>query len=290
MALMIAIGIATGCVYGIVAVGYSLIYRMSGVVNFATGSYVMVGGLLADYFVRQVRLPYASAIVLAVIASSAVGMLLWSLLVLPLWRRRTAAYAVLVGTIVFGAAVGNVMLLIAGPVPRTPPAWIPGFRVQLADATVDGQYVLVVVGTLLLLIAFGLMLRYTTIGRSMRAIAASRDTSELLGISPERMGALAMTMTAGLGGLGGVLIAPAQFTSADAGLTYGVLGFVAAVIGGFGSLPGALAGGVLLGVLETLIGRYISTDFVTVIAFAVLLLLLAVRPQGLVGQRWTQEE
>ena len=112
--------------------------------------------------------------------------------------------------------------------------------------------------------------------------------SQLLGISPERIGAISFATTAALGGLGGALITPAQFTSSEVGLAYGVFGFVAAVLGGFGSLAGALAGGVLLGLTNAIVGRYVSSNYQTVIAFAVLLLLLAVRPQGIIGRHWEE--
>jgi len=142
--------------------------------------------------------------------------------------------------------------------------------------------------TILLILLCGATLRYTMLGRAMRACAASRETSELLGIVPERIGAIAFTATAALGGLGGALITPAQFTSSDAGLAYGVFGFVAAVLGGFGSLVGALIGGLLLGVIDAAVGRYISSNYQTVISFGILLALLAFRPQGIVGERWEE--
>ena len=143
----------------------------------------------------------------------------------------------------------------------------------------------VAVVTICLILACGAVLRFTALGCAMRAVAASRETSELLGIAPERIGAIAFTATAALGGLGGALITPAQFTSCDAGLAYGVFGFVAAVLGGFGSLVGALIGGLLLGVIDAAVGRYISSNYQTVISFAILLALRAFRPQGLVGER-----
>jgi len=110
----------------------------------------------------------------------------------------------------------------------------------------------------------------------------------LLGISPERIGALAFAATAALGGLGGAMITPAQFTSADIGLSYGVFGFVAAVLGGFGSLSGALVGGLILGIVNAFVGRYISSSYQTVLAFGLLLVLLTLRPQGLVGKDWEE--
>jgi branched-chain amino acid transport system permease protein len=181
------------------------------------------------------------------------------------------------------------MQLALGPVPQTLPAWAPGFALIVGDSRIDGQYLIVVVAALLLMFGFSLVLRYTSLGRAMRACAASRETSELLGIAPERVGLIAFATTAALGGLGGALIAPAQFTSADAGLSYGIFGFVAAVLGGFGSMPGALVGGLVLGLVNAFVGRYVSSSYQTAISFALLLVLLVIRPQGLVGGAWEEE-
>ena len=288
MGLTLAIGIGTGCVYALVAVGYSLIYRTTGVVNFAQGSYVMVGGFASWWFFAVARLPYPAAIVAGIGVATLLVLALWTGVVLPLWRRRSPPYVVLLATIVFGAVVGNATLLLLGTLPQTLPAWIPGLEFQLQGNRIDGQYGLIVAATLLSLVAFGAVLRLSPLGWAMRACAASRETSQLLGISPERIGAVAFSATAALGGLGGAMITPAQFTSSEVGLAYGVFGFVAAVLGGFGSLAGAVIGGVLLGVVNAMVGRYISSNYQTVIAFAILLVLLAVWPQGIIGRNWEE--
>lgn len=288
MGLTIAIGIATGCVYALVAVGYSLIYRTTGVVNFAQGSYVMVGGFATWWFFAVAGLPYSLAIAAGVAVTILIGLGLWVGVVLPLWRRRSAPYVVLLATIVFGAVVGNATLLVLGSLPQTLPSWVPGWEFEFQGSRIDGQYGVIVVTTVLLLVGFAAVLRLSPLGRAMRAVAANRETSQLLGISPERIGAIVFTTTAALGGLGGAMITPAQFTSSEVGLAYGVFGFVAAVLGGFGNLAGALAGGVLLGLVNALVGRYISSNYQTVIAFGILLALLAVRPQGLLGHHWEE--
>jgi branched-chain amino acid transport system permease protein len=286
MVLTLAIGIATGCVYALVAVGYSLIYRTTGVVNFAQGGYVMLGGFATWWFFAIAALPYPLAIASGVTVATLTGLLLWTLVVLPLWRRRSPPYVVLLATIVFGAIVGNATLLLLGTLPQTLPPWVPGLAIEFDGNRIDGQYGLIIAASLLSLMAFGAVLRFSSLGRAMRACAANRDTSQLLGISPERIGALSFGATAALGGFGGAMITPAQFTSSEVGLAFGVFGFVAAVLGGFGSLLGALVGGLLLGLVNALVGRYVSSNYQTVIAFGILLLLLAVRPQGIVGRHW----
>jgi branched-chain amino acid transport system permease protein len=290
MILIFAIGLATGCVYALVAVGYSLEYRTTGVVNFSEGNYVMLGGFSTYWFLERTHLPYPLAILAGVLVTTLCGVVLWTFIVLPLWRRRSPTYVVLLGTIVYGALLSVGALLLLGSMPQTLPPWIPGFSLEIGDSHIEGQYVVVVVATLMLMALIAATLQFTMLGRAMRACAASRDTSELLGISPERMGLISFAATGALGGLAGTLITPAQFTSSDVGLAYGVFGFVAAVLGGFGTMQGALVGGVLLGVVNAFVGRYISSNYQTVIAFALLLMLLAVRPQGITGKHWEEGE
>ncbi len=289
MILILTIGLATGCVYAIVALGYSLEYRTTGVVNFSEGNYVMIGGFSTYWFLTYTPLPYPLAILAGVLVATLCGIVLWTFVVLPLWRRRSPPYVVLLGTIVFGGIMAIVALLTIGPIPQTLPPWIPGFSIVIGDSRIDGQYLVVVVMTLILMGLVAATLQFTTLGRAMRACAASRETSELLGISPERIGFISFAATAAIGGLAGAMITPAQFTSSDVGLAYGVFGFVAAVLGGFGTMQGALVGGLLLGVVNALVARYVSSNYQTVIAFALLLVLLTLRPQGITGKHWEEE-
>lgn len=283
MILVIAIGIATGCVYAIVAVGYSLIYRTTGVINFAQGTYVVLGGLGAYWFNTKLGLPYPLAIVAGVMMTAAVAGAFWILVIVPLWRRGSEPYVTLLSTVVVAALLGSLIELLLTNQPQTLPEWIPGFSIDLAGTTIVGQYVLVAVAAFAMVAGVAWFVRSTDTGRAMRACAASRPTSRLLGINPERIGLLAMTMTGFLSGVGGTLITPAQLTSADQGLLYGVFGFVAAVVGGLGSLWGALIGGIVVGILQTLVVRYISANYETVIVFGLLLVLLTIRPRGLFG-------
>jgi branched-chain amino acid transport system permease protein len=283
MILVLAIGIATGCVYAIVAMGYSLVYRTTGVINFAQGTYVVLGGLGAYWFRSQIHLPYPLAIAAAVALTGAVAAAFWALVIVPLWRRGSEPYVTLLSTVVLAALLGSLIQLLLTNEPQTLPPWIPGFSVELGGTLIEGQYVLVVVGACAMIAGVAWFVRSSTTGRAMRACAASRPTSRLLGINPERIGLLSMTITGLLSGLGGAMITPAQLTSADQGLLYGVFGFVAAVAGGLGSLWGALLGGIVVGILQTLVVRYVSANYETVIVFGVLLVLLTLRPRGLFG-------
>jgi branched-chain amino acid transport system permease protein len=280
----LVIGIATGFVYALVAVGYSLIYRTTGIVNFAQGAFVMVGGM-ATWWLQSHHVPYALAALGGVVIAAAVGGVLWVALVSPLWRRNSPAVVVILATLVFGDLVANVVAKGISADPQTLPRWIPGFRIPVGGSSIDGQYVIVIVVALVSIIAIAAALQQSNIGRAMRACAANTQTSQLLGIAPRRVGAAAMIFTAGLAGLAGVVFTPVQYTDYSSALNFGIYGFVAATIGSFGDLWGALLGGILLGLVTQLTGRYISTNYELVIAFAILLVLLVLRPQGLLTRR-----
>jgi branched-chain amino acid transport system permease protein len=286
MTIVIAIGIATGCVYALVGMGFSLIYRTTGIVNFAQGVFVALGGMSAYWLTSVKQWPYALALVTAVSLAALAGLALWVLVVLPLWRRHAEQVSVLMATLVAGALATALLQKWLGSQPRSLPDWIPGFRVKLPGGSITGQYALVVIATIVLIVVLAAFLRFSTLGRSMRACAANRETATLLGISPERIGALAMVLSAALGGLAGVLIAPAQYTATDA-TVYGIFGFVAAVLGGFGTLTGPLIGGIVVGLVQAFIGRYGNVEYETLTVFALLLVLMTFRPQGILGSGWS---
>lgn len=283
---VLAIGIATGCVYALVAIGYSLIYRTTGIVNFAQGAFVMIGGMSAYWLRSQVHAPYWLAIIGGIVIAALTGALLWAAVVLPLWRRNSPAFVVILATLVFGDLAANVVAKTISTNPQSLPDWVPGFHLRFGGSGIAGQYLFVIIVALVCMAFFATVLTRSSIGKAMRACAADRSTSQLLGIAPARVGAIAMVSTAAVGGLAGVAFTPAQFTYYNAALAYGIYGFIAAVLGGLGNIRGAAIGGILVGLLTAVAGRYISASYEEVIAFGLLLVLLAIRPQGLVGAAW----
>jgi branched-subunit amino acid ABC-type transport system permease component len=203
VSIIVATGIATGCVYALVGVGFSLIYRTTGIVNFAQGVFVALGGMSAFWLLSVVKLPYPVALLGSLAITVAAGLLLWVLVVLPIWRRRSDQISVMMASLVVAGLITILLQKWLGTQPRTLPEWLPGVRIELPGGSITGQYALMIVATLALVAGVGAFLKWSTLGRAMRACAASRETSALLGISPERIGALSMAATAGLGGLGG---------------------------------------------------------------------------------------
>jgi branched-chain amino acid transport system permease protein len=280
----LVVGIATGFVYALIAMGYSLVYRTTGVVNFTAGSYVVLGGLGTWWLLANAHLPYGLAILGGIALPGAVAGVFWILVVVPLWRRDSPAYVVLLATVVGGALLSPLTELLITPQAEELPPWVSGFTLHLTGSDISGQYVFVAGAALASLAAVSAFLRYTLLGKQLRACAASRATSRLLGVHPELVGGLAIVIAGVIGGLAGALITPAQSSEASMGLTYGIYGFVAAAFGGLDSVVGAFTGGVLLGVGQAFVDRYYTASYDNVIVFGLLVVILVLRPNGLFGK------
>lgn len=284
MLLILIIGVGIGCIYGLIAAGYSLIYSTTGIVNFAQGVFVMVGGMATHWFLTSERVAYPLAILGGIVFAVVDGLALWFVVIIPLWRRRAASYYIILATLIFALVTQSVILRWQGSNPVTLPEWTPGLVIAIAGGHLPSNYLWIIASMVAIVIGLGAFLKGTILGKEMRACSADRDVSMLLGIAPGRVGGLAMVVAAGIGGLGGVLITPVQFTSFNVGVDYTVFGFVAAIVGGLGSLPGAVGGGIVVGVIGELSSRYFSSAYGDVITFGVLLAFLVVRPQGILGK------
>ncbi|MER3398905.1 MAG: hypothetical protein C4315_10175 [Chloroflexota bacterium] len=280
MADLTFIGLSLGSVYALVAIGFILVYRTSGVLNFAQGGFVMVAGLLGAWMAEQVKLPVAVAAVVGIGAAFLAGGLLAVGVVIPLWRRRAPEFEIILATLLFLLGMENVSLNLLGSQPRSLPP-VSEARLWLGGISLPAQYLLLFAVTLLLAYFSHQLLRRTDLGLAMRAVAENPEVSRILGIDPQRVGALAIVGTAILGGVGGVLIAPIQYAAFNLGVVYSVKGFTAAILGGFSSVGGALAGGLLLGLLEAFTARYVSSVYLDSIVLMILLLNLVVRARRL---------
>jgi len=284
MIVTLTVGIATGFVYALVAMGYSLVYRTTGVVNFTAGSYVVLGGLGTWWLLDQAHFPYGLAVIGGIILAGAIAGAFWTLIVIPLWRRRSPAYVVLLSTVIGGAIIAPLTELLITPQAEELPPWVSGFTLHISGSDISGQYVFVIAAGLAVLAGVSLFLRQTMLGKQLRACGASRETSRLLGIHPELAGGIIMVITGLIGGLAGALITPAQSSEASMGLTFGIFGFAAAALGGLDSVAGAFLGGILLGTGQAFIDRYYTPNYDEVIVFALLVAILVLRPNGLFGR------
>jgi len=273
-------GLTVGAVYALVALGFSIIYNASGVINFAQGEFVMIGGMSAVSLVAS-GLPLAAAIPIAIAATTLAGLALEKLAVEP---ARGAPVVTLI-IITIGASIflrGLATIVWDKKLHALPP--FSGERpIALFGATVVPQSLWVVGATLAIVVALWWFFGRTRLGKAMLATSHNRLAAELVGINVRHVLFLAFGLSAALGALAGILTAPITLTSYDVGVMLGLKGFAAAILGGLGSGPGAVAGGLLLGVLESLSAGYVSSAYKDVIAFVILLAVLFVRPGGIAG-------
>lgn len=277
---LLVTGLTLGSIYALVALGFVAIYTVTGIINFAQGEFVMLGALSAVTLTRA-GLPLAVAAVAAVALTALVGGALHALAIRP--ARHASIIALIIITIGASIAIRGGALLRWGTDPYPLPAFTPGPPVPLGNVLVTRQSLWVMgIGLLVLGLLF-LFFNRTMLGRALRASAINPLAARLMGISPARMGLLAFTLSAALGAIGGVAVAPITYATYDMGLMLGLKGFVAAILGGFTSFPGAVIGALLLGILESL-GAGVSSAYKDAVAFVILLAVLLLRPSGLLGR------
>lgn len=275
-------GLTVGAVYALVALGFTLVYNASDVVNFAQGEFVMLGGMVT-VFATAAGVPLPLAAVLAVCVSVIVGLLLYWLAIEP---ARDASPVTLI-IITIGASIllrGAAQILFDKQFHKLPS--ISGDTpIHLLGATVQPQSFWVLGGTVVIVLLLYVFLERTVLGKAVLATAANRLAARLVGINTATVMALAFGGSAAIGAIAGILITPITLTSYDVGTMLALKGFAAAMLGGMGNPLGAVAGGLLLGLLEAFGVGYISSTYKDAFAFIVILLVLFAMPQGLFGRR-----
>lgn len=275
-------GLTVGAVYALVALGFTLVYNASDVVNFAQGEFVILGGMVT-VFASAAGIPLPLAALLAVVVSVVVGLLLYWLAIEP---ARDASPVTLI-IITIGASIllrGAAQILFDKQFHKLPS--ISGDTpVNLLGAAIQPQSFWVLGGTAVIVILLYVFLERTVLGKAVLATAANKLAARLVGINTTTVMALAFGGSAAIGAVACVLITPITLTSYDVGTLLALKGFAAAMLGGMGNPLGAVAGGLLLGLLEAFGVGYISSTYKDAFAFIVILLVLFAMPQGLFGRR-----
>ncbi len=275
-------GLTIGSIYALVGLGFSLIYNASDVVNFAQGEFVMIGAMSA-IFLHAWGLPYFLAIVFAVIISMLVGMALEKLAI----ERARNATVVTTIIITIGASIflrGAALLIWGKEIYGFPP--ISGEDpIKLGNITILPQSLYVISGTFLFVFLLRFFFQKTIIGKAILACSYNKKAAYLMGIEVKRMLLLAYGISALLGGIAGVLIAPITYMTYGSGVMLGLKGFCASILGGMGNSMGAVIGGLLLGAVESLGAGLISSGYKDAISFFIILIVLFFRPTGLFGKR-----
>ncbi|WP_029586940.1 branched-chain amino acid ABC transporter permease [Bradyrhizobium sp. URHD0069] len=275
-------GLTVGAVYALVALGFTLVYNASDVVNFAQGEFVMLGGMVT-VFVAAAGVPLPLAALIAVVAAVAVGLLLYWLAIEP--ARGASAVTLIIITI--GASIllrGAAQILFDKQFHKLP-SFSGDTPVNLFGAAVQPQSFWVLGGTAVIVLLLYAFLERTVLGKAVLATAANRLAARLVGINTATVMALAFGGSAAIGAIAGILITPITLTSYDVGTLLALKGFAAAMLGGMGNPLGAMAGGLLLGLLEAFGAGYISSTYKDAFAFIVILVVLFAMPQGLFGRR-----
>lgn len=278
-------GVGLGLIYGLVGMGLSVIYNASGILNFAQGIFVMLGGMLTHVLLTQAGVPFLLAALLAVGGAALSGVLMERLVIWPMWARRSPLYAIILATLAVQSIVQRVVVLMLGDKPRTYDGFTPGGPLKIGGIAIDYQIFWVLGGGALMVLLLWLFFNRTRPGRALRACSQNRDAAALLGIPVERMLSLSFALSAIVGAFAGILITPMQFVSYNSGDTLGIAGFIAAIIGGFSSPFGAVVGGIALGVVQSVVVVALGASYKNVIAFGIMLLVLLAFPQGILGRR-----
>lgn len=272
-----------GSIYALTAIGFTIVYNCTQVVNFAQGEFVMLGAMIAAVLVTSAHLSLPAAVVVAVLASAIVGWLVAMALLRPLKTGSTVTLII----ITVGASIlfRGVAMMLWGKDPLPLRAFSGEHTVRIAGAALQVQslWVFGITGTLVVLL--WLFYKYTLLGQAMRACASCKSGAKLVGININRMTILSFMLGGAVGAVGGAVVAPISMAQYDMGTMLGLKGFCAAILGGLGNFSGGIVAGLLLGILESMGAGFVSSGYKDAIAFVILLVILFARPQGVFGGR-----
>ena len=280
-------GLGIGAIYALVALGFVLLIRAASVVNFAQGQFSMVGAYLLVVSFNLLGIPYLLSMLISVILMAGFGVVFAGATYWPL--RHRGGLPVIISTIGASIFLENIVLVLYGPSPEVLPGLFDSPGIQAGPVFMDSQYLSILVAAALLVVLQYLIFEKTLLGKKLQATSQDKEMASLLGIPVVTMVLITFGYSSAIGGLAGMLVAPVLFVSVGMGGLIALKAFAANIIGGYGSIPGAILGGLALGVAETLGASYISVPYKDAFAFAMLLAFLMVRPQGLFGERISEK-
>ena len=279
-------GISLGSVYALIALGYTMVYGIAKMLNFAHGDVIMIGAYVAFTAVSGMGLPPVLGVLLSVVACTVLGVLIERIAYKPL--RKASKLAVLITAIGVSYFLQNVALLIYGANTKsfTSIVTIPALKLMDGKLVISGETIVTVLACLIIMAGLMTFMKYSKSGRAMLAVSEDSGAAQLMGVNVNATIALTFAIGSALAAIAGVLMCSSYpALTPYTGSMPGIKAFVAAVFGGFGSIPGAFIGGILLGVIEILSKAYISSQLADAIVFAVLIVVLLVKPTGLLGKQ-----
>ena len=279
-------GISLGSVYAIIALGYTMVYGIAKMLNFAHGEVIMVGGFVVFTIVSTYGLPPILGIVIAIVICTALGMIIERVAYKPL-RNAASPLAVLITAIGVSYLLQNAALLIFGANTKsfTSVVSVPPLKLAEGQLIISGETIVTIISGIIIMIFLTLFVHKTKAGQAMLAVSEDKGAAQLMGINVNGTIALTFAIGSALAAVAGVLLCSAYPSLTPyTGAMPGIKAFVAAVFGGIGSIPGAMIGGILLGIIEILGKAYISSQMADAIVFAVLIIVLLVKPTGILGK------
>lgn len=276
-------GMAIGGIYALLAVAFLLTYRVAGVLNFAQSQFVMLGAFVAASVAAVSGIHLLVAAFAGIGAAAVAGVLMERVTYRPLRNKPHAS--MIISTVAVGIVLEQAAHLFWGPDPRTLGSLVPNISLEILGARVSTVSLFLIVVSVVLIIGLNLLLTKTRVGRQMQATAIDADTAQLMGVRTGRMVVLAFVISTALAGAAGVLVAPMFSVTVTVGSLIALKAFAACVIGGFGNLTGAAIAAFGLGIVENLAGSFIGSDSKDLIAFALMIVFLLVRPQGIFGSK-----
>jgi branched-chain amino acid transport system permease protein len=277
-------GISLGSVYAIIALGYTMVYGIAKMLNFAHGDVIMVGGYISFCAMSYLGLPSIVAVLLAMVVCTVLGVLIEGLAYKPL--REAGSLAVLITAIGVSYFLQNAAQLIWSPTPKVYSPVVSGSISLLGGKlSIPVVSIVTIVACIIIMVVLTLFTSRSKMGKAMRACSEDKAAAQLMGINVNRTISMTFAIGSGLAAVAGVLLCSSYTTlMPTTGSMPGIKAFTAAVFGGIGSIPGAFLGGILLGIIESMAKAYISTNLANSIVFAVLIIVLLVRPAGLLGK------
>lgn len=277
-------GLSLGSIYAIIALGYTMVYGIAKMLNFAHGDVIMIGAYIAFCGLQYLGIPPVLAILLAMLFCTLLGVTIEGFAYRPL--RQATSLAVLITAIGMSYLLQNVALMIWGANPKSfPTTFINSGNIRLGQLNISSATLITILANVVIMVALTLFTSRTKLGKAMRCVSEDRGAAELMGINVNRTISLTFAIGSALAAIAGVLLCSSYpILQPTTGSMPGIKAFTAAVFGGIGSIPGAMLGGILLGVIEIFGKAYISTELGDAIVFAVLIVVLLVKPAGLLGK------
>ena len=281
-------GVSLGSIYALIALGYTMIYGIIKLINFAHGDIYMVGAYIGFFAVTFGNMPILPALLISMAVTACLGMLVEKLAYKPL--RHAPRISILITAIGVSFFLEYASMYFVTPTPRTFPNVIENISFNLAGFVINGQQLLIFSITIILMAILTYIVQKTKLGKAMRAASFDTETAQLMGVDSDKIISMTFCIGSALAAAAGVLVG-VYYNTIDPlmGIMPGLKAFVAAVLGGIGILPGAVVGGIILGVIEALVSGFISSTFRDAAAFAILILVLLVKPSGLFGKNTSEK-